>query len=205
MWQQSICWTFLLLSGFCWSMGRRHLKRGLLVLGVSFIVSAVTILVMPESQILFGVLCLIGSAMLLMIPLDKVLCKVNPYVGAILAFFLFLVTKNVPEGTLGLAGRSVMKLPQRWYANLFTAYLGLPAKDFYSTDYFPIIPWVFLFITGYFLYHIFRKRNWLRLFEKQGIASLSFMGRHSLILYVAHQPVIYGVLYLWFNILKNML
>ena len=28
LWQQSICWTFILLSGFCWSMGRRPLRRG---------------------------------------------------------------------------------------------------------------------------------------------------------------------------------
>ena len=31
VWQQSICWTFLLLSGFCWSLGRRQLRRGLTV------------------------------------------------------------------------------------------------------------------------------------------------------------------------------
>ena len=30
-WQQSICWTFILLSGFCWSMGRRQLKNGITV------------------------------------------------------------------------------------------------------------------------------------------------------------------------------
>ena len=33
IWQQSICWTFLLLSGFCWSMGRQPLRRGLTVFG----------------------------------------------------------------------------------------------------------------------------------------------------------------------------
>ena len=33
VWQQSICWTFILLAGFCWSLGSHHLKRGLIVSG----------------------------------------------------------------------------------------------------------------------------------------------------------------------------
>lgn len=27
IWQQSICWVFILLSGFCWSMEKRNLKE----------------------------------------------------------------------------------------------------------------------------------------------------------------------------------
>ena len=30
LWQQSICWTFILLSGYCWSLGRHRLRRGLM-------------------------------------------------------------------------------------------------------------------------------------------------------------------------------
>ena len=39
-WQQSICWTFILLSGFCWPMGRHHLKRGLTVLGAGALLTS---------------------------------------------------------------------------------------------------------------------------------------------------------------------
>ena len=73
IWQQFICWSFILLSGFCWSMSHNHLKRGLLVFGGGAVVSLVTCLLMPESRILFGVLTCIGSCMLLMIPLASVL------------------------------------------------------------------------------------------------------------------------------------
>lgn len=205
IWQQSICWTFILLSGFCWSMGRRHLKRGLIVLGLSVIISAVTILVMPESRILFGVLSLIGTAMLVMIPLDKLLKKVNPYIGIAVAFALFVVTRNVPSGTLGFEDWHLMWLPEGLYSNLFTAYLGFPDSAFFSTDYFPVLPWMFLYITGYFLYHIFRRRDWLKRLTRRGVAPLSFMGRHSLIIYALHQPIVYGVLYLWFEILGGVI
>ena len=69
IWQQSICWTFILLSGFCFSLGRRPLRRGLTVFGCGWVVTLVTVLFMPEEQIWFGVLTLIGSCMLLMVPL----------------------------------------------------------------------------------------------------------------------------------------
>lgn len=205
IWQQSICWTFILLSGFCWSMGRHHLKRGLVVFGLSVIISVATLVVMPESRILFGVLSLIGTAMLVMIPLDKLLRKVNPFVGMIVAFLLFVVTRNVASGELGFENWHLAELPEGLYCNLFTAYLGFPDNSFYSTDYFSVIPWIFLYITGYFLYHIFERKNWLKIFTGKGIAPLSFMGRHSLIIYALHQPIIYGVLYLWFNIMQNVL
>ena len=61
IWQQSICWTFILLSGFCFSLGRRPLRRGLTVFGCGWVVTLVTVLFMPEEQIWFGVLTLIGS------------------------------------------------------------------------------------------------------------------------------------------------
>ena len=35
VWQQSICWVFILLSGFCLPLGHRPLRRGLLPQGIS--------------------------------------------------------------------------------------------------------------------------------------------------------------------------
>ena len=54
LWQQSICWCFILLSGFCWGLGRRPLKRGLMVFGGGALVTAVTVLVMPAERVVFG-------------------------------------------------------------------------------------------------------------------------------------------------------
>ena len=57
-----------LLSGYCWSLGRRHLRRGLTVFAAGALVSAVTLIAMPENAVRFGVLTLLGSASLLLIP-----------------------------------------------------------------------------------------------------------------------------------------
>ena len=65
IWQQSICWTFILLSGFCVPFSSRLLKRGLEVFGAGALVMLVTNLVLPEDRVIFGVMTLIGSCMLL--------------------------------------------------------------------------------------------------------------------------------------------
>lgn len=200
IWQQSICWTFIMLSGFCWSFSRHNLKRGLLVLGCSVVISLVTLIFMPDSKILFGVLSLIGSAMLLMLPLDKLYKRVNPFIGLIICFALFMFTRNINGGSLGFLSRKLIKLPEALYSNTLTAYLGFPFKGFSSTDYFPILPWIFLYQTGYFLHQIFVKRNWLEKIPNISFNSLEWLGKNSLIVYMIHQPVVYGVLWLVFAV-----
>ncbi len=197
LWQQSICWTFILLSGFCHALGRKPWKRGLIVFGASAAVSAVTLIFLPEQRILFGVLNLMGLSMLLMAVLAKPLARVNPYPGAVLSFCLFGLFKTVQSGTLTVFGHAVFAMPDWLYQNDITALFGFPGPGFYSTDYFPLLPWFWLYVTGWFLYRIFVRRGWLSVFAKPKIPVLGFIGRHTLPIYMAHQPVIYGVLLLW--------
>ena len=196
IWQQGICISFIFLSGFCWSMGKNKFKRGALVLIASLIITIATMMFMPEGLILFGVLSFIGSAMLIMIPLEKILRRFNAYIGFTLAMILFLVTKNINYRTLSFFGHEILKMPQNWYSNLFTAYLGFPAPDFTSADYFAIFPWIFLYISGYFLCIIVKKYDWMRYLEKSIFKPLEWCGKKSLIIYMLHQPLTYGVLLL---------
>jgi len=192
IWQQSICWTFIILSGFCWSMGKQPLKRGLMVFGGGLLVTAVTIAVMPQNRVVFGVLTCIGSCMLLLIPLDKFLRKIPAEAGIAVSFALFVVFRNINRGFLGFERWNILALPRSLYQNLLTAYLGMPAIDFYSTDYFSLIPWFFLFVTGYFWYHICNKYDLLRWeFLQKRIPLVDYIGKHSLLIYLLHQPVIY--------------
>ena len=194
LWQQSICWTFILLSGFCFSLGKKHIKSGLKVFGSGALVTLVTLCFMPQNRVVFGVLTCIGSCILLTALMEKVLKKIPLTLGGTVSFFLFLITKNVNEGYLGFAGGKLFPLPEFLYQNLWSTFWGFPEKNFYSTDYFSILPWGFLFLTGYYLSGIGKKRGW---FEKdimrKGNAAASFWGRHSLLLYLLHQPVIYGL------------
>ena len=197
IWQQG-CWIFFLLSGFCWSLGRRKLKRGLQVFGASIIISAVTIIFMPENVILFGVLSSIGTSMIVMIPLNRIFRKVNPYIGMIVCFGLFIVTRNINSGSLGFCDLNILELPKIWYKDLFTAYLGFPPQSFSSSDYFSVFPWVFLYQTGYFLHGVFRKKEWFDYLTRPRIKFLEWIGRNSLVIYMIHQPIIYVILMILF-------
>lgn len=61
IWQQFICWTFILLAGAVFPYGKHAVRRGAVTFGCGFLLTAVTMLVMPSEQILFGVLHLIGG------------------------------------------------------------------------------------------------------------------------------------------------
>ena len=81
LWQQSICWVFILLSGFCVPLGHHTLRRGAMIFGAGVLITAVTLLFMPEDRVVFGVLTLLGSAMLLTGLLEPLLKKVPPAAG----------------------------------------------------------------------------------------------------------------------------
>ena len=199
LWQQWICWTFILLSGFCWSFSRNHVKRGLLVFGGGLIVTAVTCIAMPESRIVFGVLTCIGSCMLLMIPAEKLLKKVPAAAGLAVSLALFLLLRNVNDRNLGFEGLVLCPLPESLYRNLLTTWLGFPHPGFFSTDYFSLVPWCFLFVTGYFLFRVLEERRLNeKLFAKGRIPVLNWLGRHSLMVYLLHQPILYGLCLLFF-------
>lgn len=201
LWQQSICWTFILLSGFCHALGHHPVRRGLLVTGASLLLTLVTLIFMPEERVVFGVLTLIGLSMLLCVPLGhltKKLSGIGSILCAIGTFLLFLLTKHAQSGTLSLFGVQLCTLPDALYQNLFTALLGFPPDGFFSTDYFPLIPWFFLYLTGLTFYRIADVYDWLPCLVHPNIPPLSFLGRHSLLIYLLHQPLIYGILFMLF-------
>jgi len=189
LWQQSICWTFILLSGYCFHLGRHRVKRGLMAFGGGVLVSLVTVFAMPDSPIICGVLTLLGTATLLTVPLERRLNRVPPTGGLAGSFLLFCLLRNVNEGFLGFEGWNLLALPEWLYRNTLTAFFGFPHAAFYSSDYFSLLPWIFLFWTGFFLYRLHRP-------DRGGVylPVVTAMGRHSLLIYLLHQPVIYGLL-----------
>ena len=193
IWQQSICWTFILLSGLCWQLSRRHVKRGLLLVGCGAAITLITWLVMPSQRILYGVLNLLGLSALLLIPLDKVFRKIPAWAGLGGALLLFALTKNVSRGSLGFEGLVLCQLPSWLYTTDLLAVVGFPSPSFWSTDYFPLLPWFFLFCAGYFLWSLLDKSPRAKALLRPGLRPLSFLGRHSLVIYLIHQPALMAV------------
>ncbi len=187
---------FICLSGICIHFGKKPLKRALIISAAGLLVSGVTFFVMPELPIIFGILTFMGVAAFLMLPFRKVLERLPAGISAVISFLLFLVTFELSEHRLGFYSLTVASLPELFYKNYFTALLGFPFYGFASSDYYPVFPWIFMFLFGFFLWKIMARNEKilkflgirLRLFEK--------IGKYSLYIYIAHQPVILGVLYL---------
>ena len=140
-----------------------------------------------------------GTSMLLAAASRPLLNKIPPAVGLALVIFLFLITEDIGSGRIGIGAFELFKLPDFLYRGRIMTYLGFTEEGFYSADYFPLFPWFFLFLTGYYLNMLLKDTKIMNLFEK-GVAPLNFPGRHSLIIYMLHQPVIYAVLIMDFFI-----
>jgi len=190
VWQQSICWTFILLSGFCWALGRRQFQRGLTVFLCGAVITAVTWGFMRSNLVFCGVLTLLGASSMLLVPLAPALERLPARAGLAGSFGLFLLLRDVNAGYLGFEGLRLAALPGELYRDRLTALLGFPPEDFFSTDYFPLLPWFFLFLTGFFLHRLWPGDGR----EGRRIPLVTAMGRHSLLIYMLHQPVVYALL-----------
>lgn len=195
VWQQSICWTFILLSGFCHSFCRRPFRQGILVSGAGLLVMAVTAIASQESRVVFGVLTLIGASTLVLIPLKAYFEKLPAFTGMFLMCLLFAATYPVNEGYFGFFGIKLLKLPMNFYRNAATAFWGFPYVGFESSDYFSMLPWSFLYFAGYFLYRIWKEHGQPQpRFLDRKLPIITWIGQHSLLIYLLHQPLIYAIL-----------
>lgn len=129
---------------------------------------------------------------------QKWLQKIPPAVGLAVSLILFALTYHTMDGYWGL-GPLRWALPQGLYANYLTAYFGFYPVSFYSSDYFPLLPWLFLFWVGYYLHPLVGRKR-MEPLRRSVCPPLGWLGRHSLVLYLLHQPVIFGVLTLVFTV-----
>lgn len=194
VWQQSICQTFIFLSGFCFSLGKRRWRNGSVIFFSGILVSLVTYWFMPENAVRFGILTCIGSCLLITAFLDKIFRYFPKAQSTIVMLLLFLITKQVNSGWLGGRTFVLKMLPKEWYSSFFSAYLGFPPESFSSTDYFSLVPWIFLYWAGYFFYLSIKKKGfWKKEIMQLKLPMITKMGQHSLFIYLIHQPILYMI------------
>ncbi len=179
---------FILIAGIAASirMGRctdisgcmkSFLARGgeLILLGAG--ITVVTwVFLDGEGYVIYGILSLIGTGLIL----SPVLLRYPR-----LSFISGLV----------LVSGAVISLP---HGPLWLVWTGIHPDNFYSVDYTPVIPWLGFFLLGggigSIIYPGGTRRmiltpSWARILNP-----LIIPGRHSLIIYLVHQPVILGIL-----------
>ena len=173
---------FVLLSGISGTLSRSNLRRGLRLLAISALVSAATYIFDPSSAVYFGILqCLAVSMLLYGAFFEKARAAATAAVGVA----VFGSAAALPALRQALAVRTDWLMP-----------LGLHSPSFSSFDYFPLVPWFGVFLIGSALgKSVYASRRSL-LPWRLPRTFVNFAGRHSLLIYIVHQPVIMGVLYL---------
>lgn len=197
-WERFICVTFLLVSGISLNFSHHPYRRGIIINACGLLITAVTLLFIPGQTIIFGVLNLIGCAMIITGALSRVFDKIDPFLGVAVSFLLFAVFYGMPSGFLGFFDITVFELPEAMYTIPPLTILGLPVEGFFSTDYFPLVPWLFLYFCGFFFWRVVLRLRAERFFLIK-IPVLDFIGRHTLLIYMLHQPVLMGICFLIFG------
>lgn len=202
--QLFICGSFIFVSGACCRYSRSSLKRGVLLLCIAMLMTAVTYYFMYGQRILFGILHFLGAAMILFALFNRLLDRLPVFGGAVLMAALTILTWNVPQGTIGIPGLFALPLPAFLYRTAFLFPLGFPGPGFYSADYFPLLPWIFWFFTGSYVGVLFASGDMPRCLYRTHIKPLAALGRYSLPVYVLHQPVLYGVILLILTVKEKL-
>lgn len=175
--------AFLLLSGICATLGSRSTRRGVTVLLCGMLITAVTLagqrlgMVDADMVISFGILHCLGCCMVLWRPVCRLTGKRLALLGFALAAAGALVSR--------------MTAPFPWLISF-----GLLPADFASADFFPLLPNFGFFLLGAALGKGLYGQKCSRV--PGGNAPVSkffqFCGRHSLPIYLLHQPVLLAVL-----------
>ncbi|WP_165496210.1 heparan-alpha-glucosaminide N-acetyltransferase domain-containing protein [Alloscardovia theropitheci] len=195
VWQQSIGFTFLFVSGFCFCFGSKPLIRGTQLVLWGTLISIVTFIVLPNDPVRFGVLTVLGFGTLLLALIhawSRMLPRIVSMCAAVLSLLIFTFMHDAQTGVVW-----GVQLPQWLYHDSFTAVLGFPPSGFISSDYYPIIPFFFVMLAGYFVYRSVegtRAMAILTVHSRDFLSQfLEWIGRHSLIIYLLHQVIIFAI------------
>jgi uncharacterized membrane protein len=174
--------SFLFLAGVSLWLGhgggvrmRAFSRRFVRVAGAAALISAATLAVMPDAFIFFGILHAIAAASLLGLALLRLPAAVLVALAA-LAF-----------AAPGLFRSGVFDPSWLWWT-------GLQTVQVRSVDYVPLAPWLGPFLLGLAAGRIGSATGLWRSLERwkgsPATERLAWPGRHSLIVYLAHQPVL---------------
>lgn len=195
---------FIFISGTAGHYSRSNLKRGAICFALGMALTLVTAVFMPAELIAFGILHFLGIAMMLFPLLKRFAVHMPPALGVAAGLLFFWFFSNIPQGSVGLAPFFTISLPRALYGTPYLFALGFPGTGFFSSDYFPILPWMFAFFAGVCFGRLVRDGRCPKWFYRMHCRPLAFVGRHTIVVYLLHQPVCYGLILLIFTLLPNL-
>lgn len=163
--------------GWVW---QKYWQR-LVWIGVSaIIVSLASWVMFPDSMIFFGVLHFIAMASVLAL------------------VFLRGYISNLALGVLIIIAGSTLTHP--FFDQPWMQWLGFMTHKPITQDYVPLFPWLGVVLIGLFLGKVLitsPRLGWILDWRNQNqlLRGLAYAGRHSLIIYMIHQPILIAIIY----------
>ncbi|MFC2143703.1 DUF1624 domain-containing protein [Candidatus Aenigmatarchaeota archaeon] len=160
---------------------KKYLRRGGKVFGLGLIITIITFLFLPEGMIWFGVLHFVGLGIILLIPTLRY--KKAHLIGGIIIVIVGILLWGM------------------FFDFPWLLWLGLKPMGFYTFDYFPVLPWIGVSMIGLFvgktLYPGAKRKYNVPEVNNVVVRFFSMIGRKSLYIYLIHQPVLVGIIYLY--------
>jgi len=156
------------------------MRRGLEIFAWGMGITLVTWVISRQGYVRFGILHFFGIAFILA-PFFLRFRFINLILGAaLMAAGIYLQVQRIHIDFPGLF------------------WLGLMPHDFWTWDYWPLLPWFGLFLLGMFcgtmLYRQGNRRFDIHEFNDPVTSALILPGRHPLVIYIAQWPAIIGIL-----------
>ncbi|OGD11288.1 MAG: hypothetical protein A2Y86_04780 [Candidatus Aminicenantes bacterium RBG_13_62_12] len=172
---------FIVICGLSSSLTRSNLRRAWKLLGLAAVVTAATLVFDPASAVHFGILHCLGICVLLFsLTLEKSRPLTCAAAGAAVLVFsaaLLILLRNASV-------RFDWLLP-----------FGIHSPSYASFDYFPLFPWLGVYLAGTALgKSVYAPRRSL-IPKRLPVSFINIAGRHSLWIYIVHQPVLIGIFY----------
>jgi uncharacterized membrane protein len=159
----------------------KYLLRGLKVFGFGMVITLVTYLFVPREFVVFGILHLIGFSIAAAYPF---LPRRRRFLTLCVGIVLMVIGTSL--------NRQVTTTP-------WLIWLGIPQLGRPMADWYPVLPWSGVLLVGVAVGHILYPHGERRYELPEAshipvIRELCTLGRHSLLLYLVHQPVLLAVL-----------
>ena len=158
----------------------KYLKRGLFLFSLAMMITGLTWIYPHDGFIVFGVIHCISISIIVsywIIP--------RPNIAFPLGFIILVIGLLFTTFTID---------------NPFLFWIGLTSPTFYTLDYFPLFPWLGIVligtVIGHQLYSILEKKYRKKQIQPTIAKPFSFLGEHALIIYLVHQPILFGLLYI---------
>jgi uncharacterized membrane protein len=161
---------------------RKYLLRGAKVFGLGMIITLVTYLALGRSYVFFGILHLIGFSIVAAYPFLPYRCR---WVSLLLGIVIIAAGSTL--------NRQTATTP--WFI-----WLGVNERSRSMVDWYPVLPWFGMVLVGIWLGHTLYTGGQRRftLPDWSGapvIRQFATLGRHALLIYLVHQPVLMGILF----------